>query len=125
MRRRMALLYKYFQLKNLPMPYFRTIIAFSALLTFHLFLIYVIFPVPGYFTPFGLSKVPIINYAIGVLWFGILYLVFSIFFKTKDLEFYSFTEDEIKKGALKLLLYFILLFILIFSFSVLKVRRLW
>lgn len=125
MRRRVALMYGYFRLKNLSIPYFRTVMVFSGVLTFHFFLIYAIFPIPIYFTPFGVSKVPIINYAIALLWFGILYLIFSLLFRKRDLESYSFTENELKKGSLKLFLYFVFLFLLTFIFSMINVRMLW
>lgn len=118
-----ASLYKYFCFKKLPSPYFRTIIFFSFLVILFYFVLYAIFPIPHNFSPFGMNKIPILNYISGGLFLGIIYLIISMVFKKKDLEQYTFTETELKKSARIIILIFIFLFCLIMTLAVLHVRN--
>jgi hypothetical protein len=121
-----ASLYKYFCFKKLPTPYFRTIIFFSFIAILFYFFLYAIFPIPEKFNPFGMNKLPILNYVSGGLFFGAIYLGISIVFKKTDLEQYSFSETELKKSIRNIFLFFIFLFCLIMTLGVLQVRdKLW
>jgi len=125
MKKIIAFLYAYFCFKKLPAPYFRTIMAFIGIIIFPFFLLYAIFPIPDYLNPFGMSKMPINNYAFGVIFIGILYLIISSFLNKINLNSYSFSEEQLKRGSRKLLIYLISLFLLIFVLSILHVRNIW
>ena len=126
MTKLIASLYKYFCFKKLPQPYFRAIIFFSFIGILFYFFLYVLFPIPEKFNPFGMNQLPILNYVSGGLFLGAIYLVISLIFKKKDLEQYSFTETELKKSMRNIILFFIFLFCLIMTLSVLHVRdKLW
>ncbi len=118
----MASIYKYFLFKKLPSPYFRTIIFFSFLVILFYFLLYGIFPIPHNFSPFGMNKVPILNYVSGGLFLGLIYLVISMLFKKSDLDQYIFTETELKKNARNIILIFVILFCLIMTLAIFHVR---
>ena len=117
-----ASIYKYFCFKKLPSPYFRTIIFFSFIAISFYFFFYAIFPIPEKFSPFGMNKLPILNYVSGGLFLGAIYLVLSLRFKKKDLEQYSFTDIELKRGFRNIILFFIVLFCLIMTLGILHVR---
>ena len=119
----MASIYKYFSFKKLPSPYFRTIIFFSFLVILIYFLLYAIFPIPHNFSPFGMNKIPILNYISGGLFLGLIYLVISIAFKKKDLDRYTFTETELRKSARNIIFIFVLLFCLIMTLAIFHVRE--
>ena len=117
--------YYYFLRKKLPTPYFRTIIIFCGFTILHCFVLFEIFPFPKYFNPFRMSKIPIENYIAGLIFLGLIYSIFTIIFKKKQLEKYSFTESQIKYFMPKMFLYFVLLFAAIIILSTMHLREKW
>lgn len=125
MKKIVALVYLYFISKELPAPFFRTIIVFSGLIIFHFFLLYAIFPIPKYLSPFGMNKLAINNYISGGVCFAILYIIIATIFNKKILERYSFSREQLKIGMRNLVVYFVILFFLIFLISLFNIRDRW
>ena len=126
MTKLIASLYKYFCYKNLDQPYFRAIIFFSFIGVLFFFLLNAVLPLPHELNPFEMSKTRISNYVSGGLFLGLIYIVISMIYKKKNLDQYSFSEKELKKGARNIIFIFIFLFCLIMILAIFHVRnKLW
>ena len=125
MKRLAALIYKQYTFRNIPDAYFRLVMTLTGFVILHLSLLFVFFPLPFYLNPFGINKVPIINYVYGGIFVGLLYFIFSLVFKKKDLEKYSFTEDQVKSCKRKIIIYFLILLLLLAAGLILHVRNRW
>jgi hypothetical protein len=85
MKKLFASIYQYYLSRKLDMPYFRSIITVIGFLIMGLSLLFLIFPLPLNWNPFGVSGNGIINYLYGGIFIGLLYFVFlSGFYKEEN-----------------------------------------
>lgn len=125
MKKNFALIYKYFCFKNLPQPYFRSVMTLIGFSIMFLSLLFAIFPLPLNFNPFGISKETINNYVYGGIYVAVLYFIIAFVFKKKYLEKYSFTDKELKACGRYIVVLFLILFFVLFSVIILQVRNRW
>lgn len=125
MKRLVALIYRQYTFRNIPDAYFRLVMTLTGFVVLHLSLLFVFFPLPFYLNPFGVNKVPIINYVYGGIFVGLLFFFFSLIFKKKDLEKYSFAEDQLKSCKRNIVIYFLILLLLLALGLILHVRDRW
>ena len=117
-----ASLYKYFSLKELPSPYFRTLILLSFFVILLFFLLYGVTPIPHDYNPFGFGKSYNRNFISGGLFLGLIYLILSVIFRKKDLDQYSFSDTELKYNLRKIIIVFVILFCLIMILAFFNIR---
>ena len=125
MKKIVALIYKQYSFRNIPDAYFRSLMTLIGFFILHLSLLFIFFPLPFYLNPFDINKTPIVNYVYFGICTGLLYLVVSLTFKKKDLEKYSFTEDQLKACKRNIVIYFFILLLLLLVGLILHVRDRW
>src|SRR6266516_1981906 len=96
MKKIVALIYKQYSFRNIPDAYFRSIMTLLGFFILLFSLLFVFFPLPSYLNPFDIDKIQIKDYVYGGIFLGVLYFITTSLFKKKDLDKYSFTEEQLK-----------------------------
>jgi hypothetical protein len=125
MKKLVASFYKYYCLKKLDIPYFRSIMTLIGFFFMHFLLLFAIFPLPKKLNPFAIEAKSIIIYGYAICIILLLYIVSSLLFRKKELEKYTFTTKQLKVRGRTIVIYFFALLFLLGLSLILKVRTRW
>src|SRR6185437_10591664 len=105
MKKIVALIYKYYLNRNLPMPYLRALLTFLIIILVHIYLIFTVFNVFAILPNWYINNVEISG-NINILFFAvILFIIFLLKIKKINLNKYTFSESQIDSGWKNLIIY--------------------
>jgi hypothetical protein len=122
MKRIIALIYKSYVFRKIYTPYIKSLMTLIGGILILLSIFYGLFKV-HFINPFTVSNKTSINLIVGALFICLLLIIFSLIFKKKDLDEYHFTEKQLKRVTIYIIIYFLTLILLLLGTLILRAEH--
>jgi len=105
MKKIVALIYKYYLYRNLPLPYLRALLTFLIFILVHIYVVFTVFNIFAVLPNWYINNVEISG-NINIFFFAfILLIIFLLTIKKSALSRYTFSDKQLDSGWKNLIIY--------------------